>query len=67
MSLSDETRLLIQEEGISVDPDGFAGLAVALDCGNGVTKHLSARGADDLGRALVAAAGAARHGERVDR
>ncbi|AVI03684.1 hypothetical protein SEA_CONFIDENCE_54 [Gordonia phage Confidence] len=67
MTMTDETRLLIQEEGISVDPDGFAGLVVALDCGNGVTKHLSAKGADDLGRALVAASAAARHGERVDR
>ncbi|MEY1677296.1 hypothetical protein AB4Z55_24280 [Gordonia sp. ABKF26] len=64
--LTDETRLLIQEEGITVDPGALAGLTVSLDCGNGVAKHLSAKGSDDLGRALIAAAAASRHGERVD-
>ncbi|AOE43988.1 hypothetical protein SEA_DELIAN_48 [Gordonia phage Delian] len=64
--LNDETRLLIQEQGITVDPDALAGLSVSLDCGNGVTKHLSALGANELGRALVAAWAAASQGERVD-
>lgn len=64
-TFNEDDELLVQENGITVTPDALAGLGIALDCGE-TTRHMSASGADELGRALIAAAEAYNLGIAVD-